>query len=220
MCVGVEAWVKMMSGTLQVELPWSRFCPKKILEICCCFPLGSLFLLAEPNSGRIHLQNLPVERRWWLFYCSVSEGVHFELFCSYCTVFALHDFLFCRCKRQHIQALRDLFGEFWKAGILCHLSLPFLSRVRYLCASCTSVGGKLYSYDAVIIFFPPHHPYPCASFITNSKLLNSLITKWHEEQFVTSSLACTKILYFTSGLQCSLEFMLLNCFTTFPLFLP
>lgn len=82
-----------------------------------------------------------------------------------------------------------------------------------MCMSCSSFGGRIYSHD-VTIFPPPHHPYPCANFISISKLLNSLITKQHEEQFVINSSTCTKVLSFTSGRQCSLEFILLNSFIT------
>lgn len=64
----------------------------KVLETHC-----TSFGISLPLGRTIqwlHLWNLSVERRWRLFYCIISEGIHFEVFCSYSTVFALHDFPF------------------------------------------------------------------------------------------------------------------------------
>lgn len=222
MCVDVEAWVKM-SGMLQVELPWSwsRHCLKNILEICCCFPLGCLYFLAEPNNGWMHLHNFPVEKRWWLFYCSISKVVHFELFCSYYTVFALHDFLFVGANVSIFKLWGICLETFERHDFFVASLSPFLAELD-ICVHVLQLcsGERIYSHDVIIIFLPPHHPYPWASFISSSKLLNSLITKWHEDQFVISSSACTKVLSFISDLQCSLEFILLYSFSTVLTFLP
>lgn len=81
MCVGVEAWVKMMSGTLQVELPWSRFCLKKFLKSVAVF-------LWDPFS---FWQNPTVEE--YIFKISLLRGGDDSSIVAFPKEFTLNSFV-------------------------------------------------------------------------------------------------------------------------------